>query len=119
MTRKEAIEMLHSQLECITRSISGCDEVCEECSLNYDQGNMGEHREYLRMSIRALKTLDKIEKIIDDSAFNIEFVTTDYLMSEMVQYSILEVAEEMADLNNTLYKVAKAIIEAEGGSQED
>ena len=55
MTKEEAIEMLHAQLECLTRSIAGCGEVCDECTLNYEMGNMGEMRECLRLAIEALR----------------------------------------------------------------
>lgn len=119
MTRKEAIEMMHSQLECITRSIAGCNEVCEECDLNYDQGNMGEHREYMRMAIRAMKTLDKIEKIIHDECYNHVIVNIEEVMAEMIHYPIWEVAAEIVELSNTLYKVVEALKEVEDGSQED
>lgn len=60
MTREEAVKMLEAKLECMTRDVSGIDDdcnrkLCNECHLCYDQGNMGEQKEYLRMSIEALK----------------------------------------------------------------
>lgn len=60
MTTDEAIEMVKAKLECITRSTSGKDDDCnnrrcDECPLNYEQGNMGEQKEWLKMSIEALK----------------------------------------------------------------
>lgn len=60
MTREEAIKMLKAKLECMTRDVSGYDDdcnrkLCGECHLNYEQGNMGEQKEYLRMSIEALE----------------------------------------------------------------
>lgn len=66
MTRKEAIKMIKAKLECMTRDVSGIDEDCnmhrcDECGLNYDQGNMGEQIEWLKMSIQALEDLESEE----------------------------------------------------------
>lgn len=62
MTKKKAIRMLKAKLECMTRDVSGCNNdcirgLCSECSLNYEQGNMGEQKEYLRMAIEALENV--------------------------------------------------------------
>lgn len=66
MTREEAIKMIKAKLECMTRDVSGIDEDCnmrwcDECCLNYDQGNMGEQIEWLKMSIQALEDLESEE----------------------------------------------------------
>lgn len=60
MTDKEAIEMMKAKLECMTRSVSGRDQncnekKCDECNLCYEQGCMGEQKEWLRMGIKALE----------------------------------------------------------------
>lgn len=60
MNKEEAIRMLKAKLECMTRDVSGrdsdcIDRRCDECSLNYEQGNMGEQKEWLRMAIEALE----------------------------------------------------------------
>lgn len=60
MTREEAIRMLKAKLECMIRDVSGSDDdcnrrLCGECPLNYEQGNMGEQKKYLQMSIEALE----------------------------------------------------------------
>lgn len=60
MTRKEAIEMLEAKLACMERETSGIDEdcnseLCDECSLNYCQGNIVEQIEVLKFAIKALK----------------------------------------------------------------
>ncbi len=60
MTREEAIKMAKADLECMERDVSGQDEMCNshkcyECSLNYEKGNMGEQKEWLRMAIKALE----------------------------------------------------------------
>lgn len=62
MSKEEAIKMLKAKLECMTRDVSGRDSDCinrrcDECPLNYEQGNMGEQMEWLRMSIEALEQL--------------------------------------------------------------
>lgn len=60
MTNEEATRMLKAKLECMIRDVSGSDDdcnrkLCGECPLNYEQGNMGEQKEYIRMSIEALE----------------------------------------------------------------
>ena len=67
MNKEEAIKMIKAKLECMTRDVSGRDDDCNnrrcgECPLNYEQGNMGEQKEWLRMSIEALEQLSLIEK---------------------------------------------------------
>jgi hypothetical protein len=74
ITRKEAIKMINAKLECMTRDVSGtyydCNrKLCDECDLNYEQGSMGEQKEYLRMAIQALEregTLDTIITNLED-----------------------------------------------------
>lgn len=60
MTREEAIKMAKADLKCMKRDTSGQDEMCnshkcDECSLNYERGNIGEQKEWLRLAIKALK----------------------------------------------------------------
>ena len=60
MTNAEAIKMAKADLKCMERDTSGQDEMCnshkcDECSLNYERGNMGEQKEWLRMAIQALE----------------------------------------------------------------
>ena len=60
MSREEAIKMAKADLKCMERDTSGQDEMCnshkcDECSLNYERGNMGEQKEWLRMAIKALE----------------------------------------------------------------
>lgn len=74
LTNEQAIEMMEAKLECMTRDVSGSDEVCNRkgcdgCYLNYAQGNMGEQKECLRMGIKALKNqksvIEEFEKVKD------------------------------------------------------
>ena len=60
MTLDEATNMLKATLECLKRETSGnffdCNRCnCDECSLNYEQGNMGEQKEALDLAIKALE----------------------------------------------------------------
>jgi hypothetical protein len=36
-------------------------DMCDSCDLNYDQGNMGEQKETLRMAIKALEIVERIK----------------------------------------------------------
>lgn len=71
MTNEEAKKMLKAKLECLKRETSGtdfdCNQCnCDECPLNYEQGNMGEQKEALDIGIKSIKALDKLNSIIVD-----------------------------------------------------
>ena len=60
MTNEQAKNMIKAKLECLKRETSGTDfdcnnSNCDECSLCYEQGNMGEQKEALDMAIKALE----------------------------------------------------------------
>ena len=60
MTNEQAKKMIKAKLECLKRETSGTDfdcnnSNCDECSLCYEQGNMGEQKEALGMAIKALE----------------------------------------------------------------
>lgn len=60
MTNEQAKKMLKAKLDCLKRETSGTDfdcnnSNCDECSLCYEQGNMGEQKEALDMAIKALE----------------------------------------------------------------
>ena len=59
MTKDEAIKMAKAKLECLERETSGlwenCNNDCENCDLNYDQGNMGEQKEWLKFAIKTME----------------------------------------------------------------
>ena len=66
MTNEQAKKMLKAKLECLKRETSGTDfdcnnSNCDECSLCYEQGNMGEQKEALDMAIKALKQMNSSE----------------------------------------------------------
>ena len=60
MTNEQAKKMLKAQLECLKRETTGTDfdcnnRNCDDCSLCYEQGNIGEQKETLDMAIQALE----------------------------------------------------------------
>lgn len=58
MTKDKAIKMAKAKLECLERETSGlwnCNNDCENCNLNYDQGNMGEQKEWLKFAIETME----------------------------------------------------------------
>ena len=68
MTNEEAVKMLKAKRKCLILDVSGvyddCNrKLCNECYLNYEQGNMGQQAEYLRMSIEALAQEPILDKI--------------------------------------------------------
>ena len=65
MTNEEAKKMLKAKLECLKNETSGINHdcnmrLCDGCSLNYEQGNMGEQKEALDMAIKALEQQQNI-----------------------------------------------------------
>lgn len=65
MTSEEAKKMLKAKLECLKRETSGTDidcnsRNCDECSLCYEQGNMGEQKEALDLAIKALEVTEQV-----------------------------------------------------------
>lgn len=67
MTTENAKNMLFAKMHCIKRRTSGIhkecnDHNCDECELNYSQGNMGEQIQALERAIKALELL----QILDD-----------------------------------------------------
>lgn len=59
MTKREAMKLLSAKLKCMIREVSGTDpecnqRKCNDCSLCYAQGNMGEQKEALRIAVEAL-----------------------------------------------------------------
>jgi hypothetical protein len=60
MKKEEAIKMLKAKRCCMDLETSGtnqdCNERnCENCSYNYEQGNMGEQKQAFDMAIKALE----------------------------------------------------------------
>lgn len=60
MTEAEAKIMVEAKLRCMELEDlacigKGCDRNCDDCNYNYMQGTVGEHKEALRMAIKALE----------------------------------------------------------------
>ena len=91
MTINEAKKMMEAKLKCVERDVSGIDDDCnnhrcDDCLLNYEQGNMGEQKEWLRMSIEAL---EREQKFLDAGYKNgrVEFMIggRKFMVKEMAQ----------------------------------
>mgnify|MGYP000815813553 FL=1 len=59
MEIREAKKMLQAKLECMKQEDlsaigKGCDKKCDECHLNYEQGNRGEQKEAISVGIATL-----------------------------------------------------------------
>lgn len=59
MTVSEAKAMLQAKLKCMEQEDlkaigKGCNGECENCNLNYEQGNRGEQKEAMAEAIKAL-----------------------------------------------------------------
>lgn len=66
MTNEEAKKMLEAKLECLKNETSGINHdcnmrLCDGCSLNYEQGNMGEQEEALQMGAKALELISHLK----------------------------------------------------------
>lgn len=59
MSTNDVIIKLKAKLKCLEHSTSPtslCNDIkCDSCSLNYEQGNIGEQKECLRAAIYALE----------------------------------------------------------------
>ena len=110
MTREEAIEMIKAKIDCMERDSSGiyeeCNiEQCDDCFLNYWQGNIGEQKEYLKMAIKSLEDeanlIDKIKKAreeIEDSLF----VAYGEYDNPHSYYEVVEVKDVLEILNKLI-----------------
>ena len=71
MTREEAAFMAKAFLKCLERESSGRDPMCNcdkcaDCNLNYEKGNVGEIKEWLRIAIKALEKKPILDEIITE-----------------------------------------------------
>lgn len=63
--------MLIAKEKCMDRETSGRDtdcnfHNCDDCSLCYEQGTMGEQKEALKFAVETMRKYQKIEQILDD-----------------------------------------------------
>lgn len=106
MTKEEAIKMLEAKLECMIRDVSGIDDdcnrgLCRECHLNYDQGNIGEQKEYLRMSIEALKQ--------EQNTWNLDDAREDFMYDVFNTLDFLPTNDEANRIIDSFDKVTRGI----------
>lgn len=71
MTYNEAKKLLLAKLTCMIRETSGTysdcnNHNCDECNLCYEQGNMGNQKEALKVAMNALDTMIAVRHIIDE-----------------------------------------------------
>lgn len=62
MTENEAFNMLKAKLKCteledLACIEKGCDRKCDNCDLNYEQGNHGQQKEAMSVAIKALEEI--------------------------------------------------------------
>ena len=68
MTIDDCTKMLIAKEKCMSRETSGTDtdcnlHNCDECSLCYEQGTMGEQKEALKFAVDTMRKYQKIEDI--------------------------------------------------------
>ena len=68
MTIEDCTKMLIAKEKCMKRETSGIDtdcnlHNCDNCSLCYEQGTMGEQKEALNFAVETMRKYQKIEQI--------------------------------------------------------
>lgn len=92
MTREEAANMAKAYLQCLERDSSGVDSMCNcgkcaDCNLNYEKGNVGEIKEWLRIAIKALEKpiLDEVIAEIEHHRRKVKSIDTYDLMGDCLE----------------------------------
>lgn len=111
MTSEQAKKMLKAKLECLKRETSGTDfdcnnSNCDECSLCYEQGNMGEQKEALEMAIKALEQIDKIKRLFKTK---MRTMTRDEFNEDFEDSTISDIKDEMWELYIFLHKIEEVL----------
>lgn len=71
MAIEDCAKMLIAKEKCMERETSGIDtdcnlHNCDDCSLCYEQGTMGEQKEALKFAIETMRKYQKITEILND-----------------------------------------------------
>lgn len=134
MTNEEAKKKLEAKLVCFNNDISGINygcnmQLCDGCSLNYEQGNMGEQKDALYLAIKALEVTEQVntshngvqmlpkgtfKAIYDNGSLISTKVVTDYIKSHIHEI----ISESGRDLNEHTNQVLRSIIKDVEGYQE-
>ena len=85
MTIDKCTNMLTAKENCIEHETSGIDtdcnaHNCDDCSLCYEQGTMGEQKEALIFAVEIMRKYQKIQEIIKN---------TDYIQEDVIRYKMI------------------------------
>lgn len=105
MTKEQAIKMIQAKLECLKRDTSGiyedCNNRCEECNLNYDQGNLGEQQEWLKLAIKSLQACIEIADVLDE----LETYTVSRLKKDQVHITVEQLQKHIDTIKEKIGEV--------------
>ena len=137
MTNDQAKKMLKAKLECLKRETSGTDfdcnnSNCDECSLCYEQGNMGEQKEALDMAIKALEkepcedtisrkeALDALHMCLSTNSYDDDVTGDSYICYEEAEYEIenLPPVRPKTKMGHWIYEKRKRLINETDESAE-
>jgi hypothetical protein len=94
MTKETAIKMIESKLLCAACEIVGASADCDNCRLNYEQGNLGEQQEWLAMALTALKEPERVHAHWIDSPNVPECVVCSNCLSDELSAQVIVPAPE-------------------------
>lgn len=134
MTNEEAKKMLEAKLECFKNETSGINHdcnmrLCDGCSLNYEQGTVGEQKDALYLAIKALELTEQVntshngvqmfpkgafKAVYDNDSVISTKVVTDYIKSHIHEI----ISESGRDLNEHTNQVLRSIIKGVEEYQE-
>ncbi len=103
ITIDKAIKMLIAKEQCIERKTSGtnsnCYYDCDNCSLCYEQGNMGEQKELLKYVVETMRKYQQLEnfarwvakEIIDEDMWELNHLSfAEIACRKLVQLGVMQ-----------------------------